>query len=61
MNRQEAKKTLIDCRALLRTLVDFKTIPPDLPRLVELFEVDKMIDSLEEIMGNMDILFKKGE
>jgi hypothetical protein len=62
MKESEAKRVLIDCRSLLTTLLKFRlTAIIDMQSILDVFEVEKMVDDLEELMKHLNIVFDKGE
>ena len=62
MKKVEAKRVLIDCRSLLATLLKFRlTAIIDMQSILDVFEVEKMVDDLEELMKHLNIVFDKGE
>lgn len=62
MTKQEVRQVLVECRALLKTLTGYRyAVMTDVNSFLDVFQVEKMITDLENVMEHVDIIFEKGE
>ena len=60
MTKKEVTRLLIECRSFLNAMTKFRYTPVrDIYGILDVFEVDKLIDDLENLLSNLDVIFVK--
>jgi len=66
MKKENAIRTLADCRAFMSMILDCRQRSIHYTRctmndIIDVFNLKELILQVEKIMNNLDVIFKKGE